>query len=121
MCTYSSESQYLGLHKKKLSYNSSMLSYEVILLYSALVRPYLEYCPQLWDPEHKNYMNLLKWDQRRATKIIRGLKHLSYEERLTEMGLLSLQKRRLEKNLNKTCTSRPPQRHNPTNCSVYLP
>ena len=64
-------------------------------LCSALVRAHLQYRVQTWGLQHGKDVDLLKWVQRRAMKIIEGLEHTSCEGRLQKIGLFTLEKRKL--------------------------
>lgn len=54
--------------------------------YSALLRPHLQYCIQLWGPQHK------KFAIGEGPEEVHRNDHLSYEDRLREMELFCLEK-----------------------------
>ena len=84
--------QIFGFIRRNITYKGKKL---IIPLYKAIVRPHLEYCIQAWRPYRKKDIDTLERIQRRATKMIPELRDLSYEERLKECGLTTLETRRL--------------------------
>lgn len=47
---------------------------------------FVELGVQLQTPQHRKDMDLLEWDQRKPTQITGGMEHLSFRERLRELG-----------------------------------
>ena len=70
-----------------------------VYLFKGLVRPHLEYANQVWNPFLKKHINLIEKVQRRATKLIPGMKELTYTERLQKLKLPTLVYRRARGNM----------------------
>lgn len=66
----------------------------ILPLCSALVIPLLGCCVQLWGPQNKTDIDLLGKVLRRATKTCRELEHLFCGNRLRELGLFTLERKR---------------------------
>ena len=88
----SNGNQILGMIRRNITYKEKGL---IVPLYKAIVRPNLEYCIQAWRPYLRKDIDMLEKVQRRTTKLITGLRDLSYDDRLKECGLTILETQRL--------------------------
>jgi len=88
----------LGMIKQNFAVNSKEI---IIPLYKSLVRPHLEYC-QVWSPHYNKDIKLLEGVQRQATRLVSGMKSLCYADRLKNLGLTSLENRRIRSDLIET-------------------
>ena len=71
----------------------------LVILYKALVLPLLDYCSVAWSPLYVKDIEVLEKVQRRMTRILPGLRHLSYLDRLRSLGLTTLYTRRLRQDM----------------------
>ena len=91
--------QTVGLIRRSFKYLDKKT---FILLFKSLVRPVLEYASSTWSPYKKKDIDCIENVQRRATKMLPGMKDMSYEERLKELKLPTLKFRRLRGDLIET-------------------
>jgi hypothetical protein len=89
-------------HQRAALIKRSFKSRDPQLLFRAFtvyVRPILEYNSPVWSPTYVTYIDVLEKVQRRFTKGLSGLKHLTYAERLHYLGAETLELRRLKADL----------------------
>ena len=85
-------------HQRAALINRSFLSRDtnnLILAFKTCVRPMLEYVSPVWSLTHVMLIRSVEAVQRRFTKRLPGMDQLQYTERLTQIGLQSLEQRRL--------------------------
>ena len=83
----------LGIIYRKFSYLDQTMFNN---LYKTMVRPHLECASVIWNPHHKRLKVLLENVQRRATRMLKGLRFskMIYNERMLKLGIPSLEYRR---------------------------
>ena len=89
----------LGLIGRSFEFRSRDI---ILRLYNSMVRPHLEYAVQFWTPHLRKDIDRVERIPRRATKLIPELRNKSYENRLRELKLFSMEKRRLRGDMIKT-------------------
>ena len=82
----------LGLIKRSFNY-LNVQSFKI--LYKAFIRPLVEYGSVIWSPSKKSLIRDIEKIQKRATKLVGELSHLTYEQRLRRLNLDTLYYRRI--------------------------
>ena len=67
--------------------------------YKVYIRPILEYCSEVWSPYLLKHIDEIENVQRYFIRKIRGLSSFNYENRLFILGLESLERRRIKRDL----------------------
>ena len=90
-CQVNKANRLVGLIRRSFTY---MDKETMKHLFTAIVRPHLEFANVVWSPKCKKEEELIERVQARATKCVPGLQNVSYENRLKAMKLPSLKYRR---------------------------
>ena len=72
--------------------NFTKVTKQVFLnIYKCLIRPHLEFANIIWHPRLIKHQKIVENVQRRATRLVSGIKNLSFYQRLKEVNLSSLE------------------------------
>ena len=92
ICTkVNTANQIMGLIRRSFTYLDAK---SFIKMYTAMVRPHLEYGQCVWYPHLKRHKNIIEKVQMRATNLVDGYSNLPYPERLKKLNLPTLSYRR---------------------------
>ncbi len=84
--------QLVGLIRRSFDYLDGKT---FVKLYTALVRPHLEYAQSIWSPHLKKHRHIIEKVQMRATKLVDNMSELEYSDRLKLLNLPTLAFRRM--------------------------
>ncbi len=90
----------MGLIRRVFSYlGQDMFKW----LYTAFVRSHREYAQVIWSPSYRSLGNKTEQVQIRATRLVDGLQHLEYSDRLGFLDVPTLKYRRLRGDMIEMC------------------
>ena len=91
-CQRAANKAMVALRLLKMAFNSFTEENFTSLFY-AYVRPHLDYCIQAVGPQAVKDLDLLEKVQRRASKLVKGLKHMPYPDRLKRLKMPTMKQR----------------------------